>query len=255
MKSANLLLSKAGRDVPLFPPPEFFPDERFSIAELILRRGGDNETAIYGSFEGVPGIQKVTWSELRARVQQAYDSLGSIELRANDKVAAVISNSVHAIVLCLATLAHGAIWSSTSCDMGVKAILDRYQQIRPTTVFAERSYVYAGKQIDLHSRISEWSRELKRTNPQMKMTVLLLSDRGISRRTSIPDCVSWDDFSNRATGRKLVFTKFPFSHAAFILFSSGTVSFISLCIIAMQTDRLLRITDGCSKVHCAFRRG
>lgn len=228
LKLANLLLSKAGPDVPLFPPPEFFPDERFSIAELILRRGGDNETAIYECLEGVPGIQKVTWSELRSRVQQAYDSLASVGLRPNDKVAAVISNSVHAIVLCLATLAHGAIWSSTSCDMGVKAILDRYQQIQPTIVFAETSYVYAGKQIDLHSRISEWSGELKRNNPQMKMTVLLPSDRGTGRTTSISDCVSWDEFLNRATGRKLVFTQFPFSHPAFILFSSGTVSFLSL---------------------------
>ncbi|OAL49773.1 acetoacetyl-synthase [Pyrenochaeta sp. DS3sAY3a] len=213
---------ETSHDVPLFPPPEFFPDERFNIAELILRRGDDNETAIYECLEGVPGIQKITWSELRSRVQQAYDSLASIGLRANDKVAAVVSNSVHAIVLCLATLAHGAIWSSTSCDMGVKAILDRYQQIQPTIVFAESSYVYAGKQIDLHLRISEWSGKLKRKNPQMKMTVLLPSDRGTGRTTLIPDCVSWDEFLNRATGQELVFTQFPFSHPAFILFSSGT---------------------------------
>jgi acetoacetyl-CoA synthetase len=216
---------KTGRGVPLFPPPEFFPDETFNIAEMILRSGNDNETAIYASLEGVAGIQEITWSELRARVRQAYDSMKSIGLCANDRVAAVVSNSVHAIVLALATLAHGAIWSSASCDMGVKAILDRFQQIQPKIVFAESSYIYAGKDIDLLSRISEWSRELKITNRQASMTVLLPSERGTRRSASVPDCVTWEDFLSKATGCKLAFRNCPFAHPAFILFSSGTVSF------------------------------
>ena len=56
------------------------------------------------------------------RVRVARDAMINSSIVPGDVVAAVISNSVHSIVLCLAALSIGAIWSSSSPDLGPDAI-------------------------------------------------------------------------------------------------------------------------------------
>jgi acetoacetyl-CoA synthetase len=141
-------------------------------------------------------------------------------VKAGDKVAVVMSNSANAIVLCLATLAIGAVWASASPDMGVQAIVDRYDQIKPSIIFAEDAYVYAGKKIMLGGNIASWSRTLKSNNPNLRDVITVpYFDTAVGTSHG----VSWKDFVRRGTGLELSFFQLPFSHPAFILFSSGTV--------------------------------
>lgn len=49
----------------------------------------------------------------------------------------------------------GAVLSPTAPDMGTRGILERYTQIRPRFLFVERSYVYAGKRLDLMQKVEE----------------------------------------------------------------------------------------------------
>ncbi|KAF5674590.1 acetoacetate ligase [Fusarium denticulatum] len=207
----------------MFPPPKFFPTSTLNLAELIFRDRKDAEVAIYFSRESFNDIEEVTWASLRERVRKQRGALINSGVVSGDVVAAVISNSVDAMVICLATLSIGALWSSTSCDMGVDGIVDRYSQIRPKVIFAEQGYVYAGKAIDLSDRIRQWSRGLRDRNEAFETLVVLVPNPKLSiSPLQEPSLCTFGDFSKADRGDQLLFEMLPFSHPAFILFSSGT---------------------------------
>ncbi|KAI1046063.1 hypothetical protein LB505_013985 [Fusarium chuoi] len=215
---------KDSRSNLMFPPPRFFPTSTLNLAELIFRDRKGTEIAIYFSRESLNDVEEVTWASLRERVRKLRSALINSEVVAGDVVAAVISNSVDAMVICLAALSIGALWSSTSCDMGAGGIVDRYSQIRPKIIFAEQGYVYAGKTIDLSDRIRQWSRELRERDETFTTQVVLVPNPNIiiSPLHDSNSC-TFGDFSKADRGDQLLFEMLPFSHPAFILFSSGTV--------------------------------
>ncbi|KAI1018020.1 hypothetical protein LB504_003801 [Fusarium proliferatum] len=216
--------SKDSRSNLMFPPPRFFPTSTLNLAELIFRGRKDIDMAVYFSRESLNDIEEVTWASLRERVRKLRSALISSGVVAGDVVAAVISNSVDAMVVCLAALSIGALWSSTSCDMGAGGIVDRYSQIRPKIIFAEQGYVYAGKAIDLTDRIRQWSRELRERNETFTTQIVLVPNPNISiSPLHEPNSCTFGEFSKADRGDQLLFEMLPFSHPAFILFSSGTV--------------------------------
>ncbi|KAL9562799.1 hypothetical protein ACKAV7_012985 [Fusarium commune] len=206
----------------MFPPPKFFPDATLNIAELIFRGRKDTDIAIYFSRESLSDVEKVTWASLRERVRKLRSALVNSGVVAGDVVTAVISNSVDAIVICLAALSIGALWSSTSCDMGVGGIVDRYSQIRPKIIFADQGYVYAGKIIDLSDRIRQWSSELRQRSDMLARVVVIPNPTLNSIALHQPNTYTLKGFLKANRGDQLLFEIVPFSHPAFILFSSGT---------------------------------
>lgn len=243
----------------LFPPHSFFPSVTLNLAEAVLRNHESDRIAIHFVREGKPGVEQVSWDKLRSRTRNAYDAMVNSGIKAGDKVAVVMSNSADTIVLCLATLAIGAVWSSASPELGIQAIIDRYSQIQPKVIFVDDGYVYAGKKIALEERIVSWSRLLKEKNPNLQDVVIMpYSD------TKVAECkvtcgISWKDFSQRGTGMELSFLQAPFGHAAFIVFSSGTVCF--LCFLCFHGSKLWRVAvltcpaaDGNSEVYRSFSR-
>lgn len=208
----------------MFPPPQFFAGETLNIAEIMFRNRKPNDTAIYFAYQDAP-LEIVTWGELHERVRQVRASLVSSGVGRGDVVAAVISNSVHATVIALATLSLGAIWSSSSCDLGVHGIVDRYRQIHPKIVFADEAYVYGPKIIDLRERIATWAKELL-AEPASKLKDVVVIEQGKRGRdnSQIPASCSFRKFLARDRGDAMRFDLVPFSQPGFILFSSGTVS-------------------------------
>jgi acetoacetyl-CoA synthetase len=86
----------------------------------------------------------------------------------------VITNSVHAVILALATAAVGAMYSTTAPDMGASGILDRYRQIAPKYLFVDTEVLYAGKRIDLTANIQEVTKALS-SNFSLEKVVLIPS--------------------------------------------------------------------------------
>lgn len=84
----------------------------------------------------------------------------SLVRQAHILTSAVITNSIHAVVVALAAAAVGAMFSSTAPDMGASGILDRYRQVTPTFLFVDTEVTYAGKQINLVPKIQELAMDL-----------------------------------------------------------------------------------------------
>ncbi|KAG5655235.1 hypothetical protein KAF25_001988, partial [Fusarium avenaceum] len=215
--------AKDTSNILMFPPPKFFPAATLNIAEMIFRGRKDTNVAIVFSREDATHVERVTWEALRERVRKLRSALINSGIVSGDVVAAVISNSVDAIAICLATLSIGAVWSSTSCDMGVSGITDRYAQIQPKIVFADQGYVYAGKTIDLNDRIGQWSRKLRKKSQTLEQVVLIPNAKLKNSCSQHVKSCTMEQFLNGDRGDHLLFELVPFSHPAFILFSSGTV--------------------------------
>jgi acetoacetyl-CoA synthetase len=107
----------------------------------------------------------------------------------------------------------GAIWSSCSPDFGTNAVIDRFAQIKPKVLFATDSYQYGGKTFDK----SETVKELVRSMPSIELVVI------IGKTTSLGDIktITWEEaISNKSA--TLSFTRVPFMHPIWVLYSSGT---------------------------------
>ncbi|KAH8896919.1 acetoacetyl-synthase [Thozetella sp. PMI_491] len=206
----------------MFPPPSFFPDTSFNLAEFLLREGRDEDVAIHFAREGVAGVEKVTWRDLRDRVRTIRSAMIHSGIVAGDVIAAVISNSVNSIAICLATLSIGAIWSSSSPDLGPEAICDRYGQAEPRMIFADDGYRYSGKLVELEDRISNWSHKLSTANGTLQDVVIIpYCDLAVDLSKISLGC-TYQSFLKRDAGDRLEFHVLPFAHPAFILYSSGT---------------------------------
>ena len=187
----------------------------------MLRNDKDEQIAINFVREGVSVVEKVSWAKLRERTPAMRDAIVSRGVRTGDIVAAVISNSVDAMVISLAALSIGAIWPSSSCDLGTSAIIERFGQVKPKTVFADGGYIYGGKLILLQDKIQEWSQKLVGGN--LKAVVVIPYCSLAISTGSIYCGETLDKFLASGTGRQLAFSYLPFNQPAFILFSSGTV--------------------------------
>lgn len=220
-----LQLTKRQTPSRMFPSPTFFPDAELNFAQSVLRNRDPSGIAALETTEGSLEHSKVTWKELTGQVEKLAAAMKSYGVNKGDRIAAVISTSRLAVALCLATLSIGAIWSSISPDFGSKAILDRITQIDPKLVFADTTVLYNGKVRDLSQTIVEWAPTVLRGTSLKK---IVFSTRSSHLSEKISKSGELEDFYERGCGHELRYEPLPFSHPAFIFYSSGTVGFIGV---------------------------
>lgn len=217
---------------------------KLSFAENLLSGRPCTEIAVHVVQEGGTDIQDYTWGELYSMVERAADALISLSVKKDDHVAAVLSNRLETVVLCLATLSIGAIWSSSSPDMGESGILDRLTQIKPKVVFGEASVVFKGKAMDLTTKNAAIVQGLV-AFPEFRTLVVLPQQGHVAKLNSGRRVLSYEDFLKHGIGRPLKFTRLPFDHPGFIVYSSGTVGIPSI----QECTALTKVLVRCTKVH------
>jgi acetoacetyl-CoA synthetase len=140
-----------------------------------------------------------------------------------------------AVIAMLATASLGGVWSSCSPDFGTRGVLDRFGQIEPKVLFCADGYRYAGKEIDCLARVREFVDAI----PSIERTVVVSLLHESPDMREVRDAVTWRQFTSAGQGAPLAFTRLPFDHPLYIMYSSGTTG-LPKCMVHGAGGTLLQ---------------
>lgn len=215
--------------------PRWFRGVRLNFAENILFSGrGDGSRTVEGKEdakvavtevrEGVvlEPVRHVTWGELRVRVGRLASAMRARGVRKGDRVALVASTSVDTLTVFLATTSIGALFSSSSTDMGTKGILDRLVQIRPKYLFMDDAAVYNGRTVDLRGKMAEVVAGMGDVSEFVGVVTQTRFPGRPADVAGLERTEGWESFLESSTSDELVFESCEFADPFVIVYSSGT---------------------------------
>jgi acetoacetyl-CoA synthetase len=228
------------------PGARFFPNATLNFAENLLRRNDDTEAIVFRGEDG--STRRLAWRELHDLVSQLQQMLVAEGVRVGDRVAGYLPNIPEAVAAMLAAAAIGAVWSSASPDFGVDGVVDRFGQIEPKVLFAADGYRYAGKEIEIGDKV----RAVMPRLPGVKRVVVvdMLGGAG-ALAASLPNGRTFAAAIARFSPREVSFTRLPFAHPLYVLFSSGTTG-VPKCIVHSAGGALLQQLKE-HRLHCDIR--
>jgi len=227
---------------------KFFPDAKLNFAENLLRHKGDGEAIIFLGEDKVE--RRLTWDDLHALVSKLQQFMLAEGVKPGDRIAGMMPNMPEAVALMLAASSIGAVWSSCSPDFGAQGVLDRFGQIEPKLFFACDGYWYNGKRIDVSDKIAEVTAKL----PSSKRSVIVTHlDEAEAVASKAANGIALDTALASFTAKAVEFTRLPFDHPLYILFSSGTTG-IPKCIVHRAGGLLLQHLKE-HRLHADIREG
>ncbi len=223
-----------GRMVPPGTPGagQWFPGARLNFAENLLRHTGADDALISWDENGC--AMRLSRDALRAAVARVAGGLRVLGVGPGDRVAGWVPNTPHAVIAMLATVSLGAVWTSCSPDFGVDGVVDRFGQTEPTVLFYCDGYQYGGTTHDCLAR----ARELLPRLPSVRHAVQF---HWHGDETPIADSrvMTWEALEALDPAAPLSFTRLPFDHPLYILYSSGTTG-LPKCLVHGAGGTLLQ---------------
>lgn len=138
---------------PMDSKPTWFPGCLTNYAENVLRGGQPDDIALYSCLEGQYRVPCLTYGQLKEEVKLVAHALLQTGVVSGCRVAGLLPNCMEAVICYLATTSVGAIWSSASPDFGAQGIIQRFDMVKPTVLFAITSTVYRGKKFDQLAKV------------------------------------------------------------------------------------------------------
>ncbi|GAT20729.1 acetoacetyl-coenzyme A synthetase [Aspergillus luchuensis] len=213
--------------------PHWFTGIRLNFAENLLFSASPNGPSTRGKEDAKIAVVEVregiseshvslTWGELRKRTGRLLQAMKANGVQKGDRIAVCASNSIDTLLVFLASTALGALFSSSSTEMGVKGILDRLVQIKPRFLFMDDQAVYNGKKIDLRAKMEAVVDGMRSVQ---EFCGVVSQPRFASRPldiSQIPKAQLLGDFLAKSSDDRLEFTRIPFCDPFLIVYSSGT---------------------------------
>lgn len=228
------------------PHAQWFEGATLNYAEHLLAMSRQPQSAdrVAIVFRDETGDRtELTWSELAAQAGALAATLKRLGVRRGDRVAAYLPNIPEAVVALIAVTSLGAIWSSSSPDMGAASVLDRYRQIGPKVLIAVDGYRYGGREFDRRGQVRELVEQLASVehlilvpNLDDAATIAEIECPAGAQAQADPSPAGANPAASRAPRRvpvirydaataqpaALEFEALPFDHPLWIVYSSGT---------------------------------
>ncbi len=204
------------------PGAQWFPDASLNFAENLLRYRDDRQALVLTSETGVS--YHLTYQQLYQQVAGVAASLRKMGIEPGDCIAGYMPNLPETIIAMLATTSIGAIWSSCSPDFGINGVVDRLGQIKPKVLFCAAAYTYNGKQYDCLGNVAEIQKRIDSIQ-KILVTPYVDTDPDLSGLNNAELLTTFSD----ADASEIEFTRLPFNHPVYILYSSGTTG-VPKCI-------------------------
>ncbi|MEZ5590748.1 MAG: acetoacetate--CoA ligase [Gammaproteobacteria bacterium] len=220
------------------PGARWFPDGQLNFAENLLRahsteRRGDTDALVFWGEDQVK--RRLSHRELHEQVSRLAQALKNCGIQPGDRVAGYLPNMPETIIAMLAAASLGAVWSSCSPDFGVRGVLDRFGQIEPKVLFCADGYFYNGKSHDSLAKLADILTEL----PSVQQVVIVPYTRSQPPLDGLANAQLLSDFIAPYPASEIEFTRLPFNHPLYIMFSSGTTG-VPKCIVHGAGGTLLK---------------
>jgi len=215
------------------PGAHWFPDARLNFAENMLRYRDDRQALVFKSETGLNS--SMSYRQLYKQVAGVASALRSMGVEPGDRVAGYLPNIPETVIAMLAATSVGAIWSSCSPDFGISGVVDRLGQIRPKVLFCAAAYTYNGKQHDCLAKVGEIQKRIDSIQ-KIVVTPYVDADPDLSGLENAELLTSFSD----AGATEIEFTRLPFDHPVYILYSSGTTG-VPKCITHGAGGTLLQL--------------
>ncbi|MBX5466815.1 MAG: acetoacetate--CoA ligase [Firmicutes bacterium] len=193
------------------PGVRWFPEASVNYAAYLVEAVAQAPVALWWGDEVTPPMP-VSGPALVSAVARARQGLKALGVAAGDGVAGILPNRWETVVAFLATASLGAVWVSCAPEFGPTALVERLVQIQPKVVLAADGYRYGGVAYDRRTVLGAVRDQLSPDTRWVWLPVL----------GTVPEwgAGTWEDLV--AHPGPFEWTKVPFDHPLWVLFSSGT---------------------------------
>ncbi|MGZ5270503.1 MAG: acetoacetate--CoA ligase [Ramlibacter sp.] len=195
---------------------QFFPQLRLNFADSLLNlevAGADAPAVRECHADGAS--RALTRGELRAQVAALAQQLAALGVQPGDRVAAVMRNDARAVAFALAVVALGATLSTAAPDMGLQALLDRFEPLQPKVLAAHLAAHPSDAGVPLADKVAALAERIG------GLQFLVRLDEGTLPGGASLATHGFDELARGDPGA-FDWPRFAFNHPLFVMFSSGT---------------------------------
>ncbi len=184
----------------------WFPNAKLNCVETCFN-ANSNSTAIYFARTGFTEITKITYKELKEKVQQFASGFKKNGFKKGDKIALFMPMNIECIVAYLGTIYAGGVVVSIPDTLPLEQVKKRLEISKANTVITLQSWKRANKEIRPYEGVIKNLHQVK--------AIVVNESKNLRKKD-----ISWDDFLGDPKEAELVLSKS--NEAINILFSSGT---------------------------------